>query len=230
MTDVTHEEYREIKQDQRLRRLEYMISQLHENHLELRRNFIAALASQQAFMEQLAEKGLLDAERWRRDKIRHIQQLEQEAARKDEEAIQEKQELMARFPCVEWLRTFGQPDSATSPTSAPKQELEPGNPPSHLAVVKVVNAWCEQKRLEPIKWGDHYIRLLCVSGRPFADVQQLLRQTGDLVLTVCGHLLARDPNYTMRENDVDMPHLVSLDRRLEPEVIYGVFRRDAGGQ
>jgi len=73
-----------------------LLQQLHENHLELRRNFLALMASQQALLEQLHEHGLIDPDRWQRDKVRHTQAYEQLAAKKDDEQLQEQAEAQRR--------------------------------------------------------------------------------------------------------------------------------------
>lgn len=80
-----------------------LMTQLHENHLELRRNFMALMGSQRALLEQLYEKDIIDPERWQRDKVRFTQEYEQLAAKKDDEQRQEKAEDLKR----QMQRAFG---------------------------------------------------------------------------------------------------------------------------
>jgi hypothetical protein len=71
-------------------RLEDVLSSLHENQLAIRRQLMSLMAGQQALMDQLNEKDLLDMQRWERDKVRHQQQFEQIVAARDDEQREAK--------------------------------------------------------------------------------------------------------------------------------------------
>lgn len=89
--------------------IEYLLQQMHENHLGLRRTIMGLMGSQRALLEQLYEHDLINAERWERDKIRYAAEYEQLAAQKDEEELQEKKEMSAKH----WERQFNQAKGLT---------------------------------------------------------------------------------------------------------------------
>jgi hypothetical protein len=70
--------------------IEEALKSLHDNQIALRGQLIGMMAAQQALLEQLEGKDIIDFARWNRDKIRITAQYEQKVSALDEERRAER--------------------------------------------------------------------------------------------------------------------------------------------
>lgn len=103
--------------------IEHVLQQIHENHLALRRTIMGLMGSQRALLEQLHAHGLIDENRWERDKIRYAAEYEQLAAQKDEEELREKNEAALKQTYQRFNQAMGGPvqGKMTFHTQAPPE-------------------------------------------------------------------------------------------------------------